>query len=362
MTKTDFPFAFASDNNAGVHPAIMAAIAKVNIGHCPSYGDDDITRKLQDRIKLEFGRSAQSFLVFNGTAANVICLQTGIKSFESVACTDVSHLNVDECGAPEKHTGAKLIPIPHQSGKLTIEGLKQLTLRRGDQHFSQLRMVSITQPTELGTVYTLEEIRDIRKFCDQQGLYLHMDGARFANALVTTSSTFAQMTTDCGVDLLSLGGTKNGLMLGELIVVLNSDLAKNLHFLRKQSLQLASKSRYLSAQFLAYLGDPDYQNLATSAVKSGSPLWHQISTDVTQKAQCLAQGLRQIPGVEVLYSVESNAVFVRAPRECLKKVRRKFFFYIWDEQESVARLMTSWDTPTSSIDELVVAFRDSLGV
>jgi threonine aldolase len=342
LSELPMPVAFASDNNASVHPLLLDALTAINRGHCPSYGDDLVSRRLEDEIKSIFGPKASAFVVFNGTAANVISLQTLLRPFESVVATDCSHLNQDECGAPEKHTGSKLVLIPNVNGKLDAKALEAVIIRRGDQHFSQIRAVSVTQPTELGTVYTLHELQQISEVCKKHGLFFHMDGARFANAVVTLNTTFEAMTAGCGVDLVSFGGTKNGLLCGELIVCLKPELAESLKYFRKQSLNLASKSRFISAQFLRYLETPS----------AGPALWKTIATQVTSGAKLLHSLIADNSDFRVLYPVESNALFVLAPREQIKQMREKYFFYIWNEQDWTVRWMISWDTPEKDIREL----------
>lgn len=345
LDEVPFSVAFASDNNASIHPKMLEAISAVNRSHCPSYGDDPVSRRLEAEIKNGFGPKASSFVVFNGTAANVISLQSLVRSYESVVATDCSHLNQDECGAPEKHTGGKLVLVPHVNGKLSASALEAVIVRRGDQHFSQIRAVSITQPTELGTVYSLDEIRAISEVCKRFNLYLHMDGARFANAVVSLQTSFEEMTAGSGVDVLSFGGTKNGMMCGELIVSFRPELNESMKYLRKQSLNLASKSRYVSAQFLKYLETPS----------SGPALWKSVATHVTDGAKLLKSLLAESSEFQVLYPVESNALFVRAPREKMKQVRDKYFFYVWDEKDWTARWMISWDTTESDIRGLANA-------
>lgn len=339
--KMDFSlnrFGFASDNNSGVLPEIMAAMASVNHGHLPSYGDDPVTNAAEREFKKRFGSESEVFFVFNGTAANVLSLSTLVRSFESVFCAETSHLENDECGAHENLLGSKLVTLKTENGKITVNELKRRFVRRGDQHHAQQRAISITQPTELGTVYSLSELEAISQFAKQQGLYVHMDGARFSNACVSLGVSFEEMTRKVGVDILSFGGTKNGLMAAEAIVILNPKLAPNFKYLRKQSMQLASKMRFISAQFLAYLEDD---------------LWKKTATHALSMAQLLRNGAEGLPGVTVSYPVQSNAVFVRVPRELIQPLRDKYFFYVWDETTFECRWMTTFDTSEALVKDFI---------
>ena len=328
---------FGSDNHCGIHPALLESLIEVNHGHCPSYGLDPWSQQLKEKVKELFG-AEDCFMVFNGTAANVLCLQAGVKSFESVICTDVSHLNVDECGAPEKIAGCKLIPVPSQNGKFILSELEGLVFRKGDQHFSQTRMISMTQPTEYGTIYSPEEFADLKEFAKKHNLLIHMDGARLANATQSLKLSFKQLTQ--GVDLLSFGGTKNGFLLGELVIPLNKDLAQDLKFLRKQSLQLPSKSRFIAAPFLRYFDNN---------------LWAEIAHQENSMAHYLGEKLSQFPEVHVTQPIEVNSVFCTIPRKWIKSLRKSFFFYVWNEKTFEIRLMTSFDTTKEHIDSFCQA-------
>jgi len=326
---------FGSDNHSGVHPQILQALTAANSGYAPSYGMDETSQTLQKMLRQRLG-CEEAHLVFNGTAANVLCLSTAVKSFESILCADMSHLNVDECGAPEKFIGAKLIPIPHKDGKIGIDQLAQSIVRRGDQHASQVRAISITQPTEYGTIYSLEELRQLRAFCDKEKLFLHIDGARLGNACLALDCDFKDIVTFS--DVTSLGGTKNGLLFGELVVINNPELKDNFKFLRKQGMQLPSKTRFMAQQFISY-----FEN----------DLWKQIAKHQCDLAIYLRDRLQALDLVQITRPVQSNAVFCALPRAIVKPLREEFFFYVWDEATFECRLMTTFSTRKEEIDGFV---------
>lgn len=326
---------FGSDNHSGVHPALFEALREANVGHAPSYGTDDWTAKADQAFKKQFGEKAEIFFVFNGTAANVLALKASAKTFQSCYCTDLAHINVDECGAPEFLAGVKLIALPSVNGKLQLADLKRAHVRRGDQHCTQSQVVSLTQPTELGTCYSVEELKEIIAWAKSEKLYVHIDGARFANAVVSLGKTFRELSTDLGVDVVSFGGTKNGLMMGEAVVFLNPLLAEGFKFYRKQMAQLPSKTRFISAQFVRY-----FEN----------DLWKDIALHACEMAEKLFKAVRELPGVEVTQARQANAVFARIPKEWVKPLREKYFFYVWDEHSFECRWMTSWDTELSDIE------------
>lgn len=326
---------FGSDNHSGVHPQILESLSFINEGHAASYGTDDISSEAQGLFKQKFGAQTLTQFVFNGTAANVLALRLMCETYNSVLCSDVSHLNVDECGAPEILGLCKLIPLPSKNGKLQLGDLKKAVIRRGDQHFSQVRAISLTQPTELGTVYSFEELKSIISWAKSENLYVHIDGSRFSNAAYLLNKTYRELTTDLGVDVVSFGGTKNGLMFGEAVLILNSDLKKKAPYVRKQLGQLPSKSRFIAAQFIAYFRND---------------LWKEIGSHSMKMAQELRIRIEDLPGVEVMYPTDSNAVFVKLPQAWIKSLREQFFFYVWDELTFECRLMTSWDT---QIDDII---------
>lgn len=333
---------FASDNNAGVHPAMLDAMAAVNGGHAIAYGDDPVTIKTTARMKEIFGQESEIFFVFIGTAANVLGLSAVTQSHHAVICPETAHINVDECGAPEKFTGCKLLPVPVTDGKLTIEGIKKHMHGIGFEHHVQPRVISITQSTELGTLYTLDEIREITSYAHENDLLVHMDGARIANAAAAMDIGFYEMTGGAGVDLLSFGGTKNGMMYGEAVVFFDPQMAAQFKYQRKQGMQLASKMRYISAQFGAYL-------------ENG--LWKKNALHANLMARKLYEAVKDIPGVEITQKVESNAVFAIIPPEVIPKLQEEYFFYEWDEDRSEVRWMCSFDTSESDIDGFAAHLR-----
>lgn len=336
---------FASDNSAPVHPEVMAAIAAANEGHAISYGDEEWTREATKAVGRIFGSSSRVAFVYNGTGANVLGMQAAIAGYHAIVCTDVSHIHTDECGAPERFTGAKLLAVPTEDGRMTAEQVLRELHAIGVEHHSQPRVVSLTQSTELGTVYPPELVREIAKVCHRNDLLLHVDGARIANAAVSLDEGLNEITGELGVDILSLGGTKNGMMFGEAVVFFRPELADAFPYIRKQGMQLASKMRYISAQFSAlFAGD----------------LWQRLATAANTMASTLAAGLRSIPDVEVVYPVEANAVFARLPRDAIGAAQREVFFYVWDEAESVVRLMCSYDTTVDDVERLVGAIRRSV--
>lgn len=334
---------FGSDNHSGVHPLLMDAILEANIAHTPSYGTDPWSEKAQTLFKEHFGPQSQTFFVFNGTAANVLALKAITPSYQAIFCADNSHLNVDECGAPEFFTGAKLITLPTQNGKMSVEALEEYYIRRGDQHFSQAQVLSLTQPTELGTVYSLQELKELITWAKSKKMFVHIDGARLSNAVVSLNTTFKAMTTDLGVDVVSFGGTKNGLMMGEAVIFLNKDLAKDFKYLRKQAAQLPSKTRFIACQFVKYLeGD----------------LWKSIASHSVSLAQKLHQAVSNISQVEVTVPSQSNAVFAKIPQAWVKPLREKYFFYVWNEKTFECRWMTSWDTQAEDIEGFIDALKE----
>lgn len=333
---------FASDNNAGVHPAILNALGEVNDGHVIAYGDDPYTERATREIREIFGADTESFFVFIGTAANVLGLSTVTQPYHAVICPDTAHINVDECGAPEKFSGCKLLTCNTPEGKLTVEMIASHMHGIGFEHHVQPRVVSITQATELGTVYTIDEIREIANYTHQQGMLLHMDGARISNAAVSLNCGLFEMTVGAGVDVLSFGGTKNGMMYGEAILFFNKTLCEDFKYIRKQGMQLASKMRYIAAQFSAFLKND---------------LWIKNATHANLMAQKLYAAVKDIPGVKVTRSVESNAVFAIVPPHIIPTLQESFFFYVWDEESSEVRWMCSFDTTEEDIVSFATLLR-----
>lgn len=337
--KTSPRRGFGSDNHSGVHPRYLSAIARANEGHAPSYGTDIWSEEASELFRRLFGPETQAHYVFNGTAANVLALSGLVRSHHAVLTSEHSHLINDECGAPERNLGCKIIGVPSPDAKLTPEILKPFLIRRGDQHHSQVRAISITQPTELGTLYTLDEIKALSEFARRERLFLHMDGARFVNAAEKLGCTFKEMTTDLGVDALSLGGTKNGLMFGEAVLFLRKDLGieagADFKYVRKQLMQLPSKTRFLAAQFLEFLG---------------TDLWRENARHANLMAARLSEGLSRSPHAKITQRTQANAVFAILPKSLVPRLREHFFFYVWNEASFECRLMTSWDTQPEDID------------
>lgn len=324
----EFPLSLGSDNHSGVHPRVMEALQECNRGHAHAYGLDELCKKTEGEFKRVFGSSVQPEYVFTGTAANILSLAPMLKSFNSVICSDMAHMNMDECAAPEKFWGGKLATLPSPDGKITPDQCKDHLVRMGDQHFAQPAAVSLTLPSEVGVCYSMSELEQWRKFTRDKGLMLHIDGARLANAAVHLGVSLKELTSGLGVDSVSFGGTKNGLMGAEAVLLFSDKAKENFKFHRKQAMQLSSKTRFLAAQFYAYL-----QN----------DLWSEIATHTTGLARHLAEGLKQFPEIKVSFPVQSNAVFVELPREWLKPLRERFFFYVWDNDLNMGRWMISWD-------------------
>ena len=327
---------FASDNNAGVHPEVLQAIAAANQGHTVGYGDDPYTEAAIRKFKQHFGADIEVFIVFNGTAANCLSLKALTNTYHAVICAEAAHIYTDECGAPEKFTGCKLIPLPARDGKLTVEAVRQAYHGIGDQHHVQPRVISITQATEVGTVYKPSEIKALARFAHEHDMFLHVDGARIANAAVSLGQTLRQASRDLGVDVLSFGGTKNGALGAEAVVFFDKALARDFLYLRKQGMQLASKMRFISAQFDALLtGD----------------LWRKSAEHANRMARLLQKNLSPIPQVKVVYKVEANGVFVKIPRKAIARLQKRYFFYVWNEEQSVVRWMCSFDTTEHDIKQ-----------
>ncbi|HUA14375.1 MAG TPA: low specificity L-threonine aldolase [Verrucomicrobiae bacterium] len=338
---------FASDNNAGVHPEILAAIARANQGHVVAYGDDPYTRSSIAKFEEHFGSGIDVFFTFNGTGANVLSLQALTRPYHAVLCSDYAHIYCDECGAPEKHTGCKLIPLPHQDGKINVESVRHAYHGIGDQHHVQARVISITQSTEMGTVYQPDEIRALADFAHEHEMFLHVDGARIANAAVSLGQSLRQATRDLGVDVLSFGGTKNGIMGGEAVVFFDRRLSTEFLYLRKQGMQLASKMRFIAVQFEALLtGD----------------LWRHSAEHANRMARLLEAELRRIPQVKVVWKVEANGVFAQIPRPSIEKIKERYFFYPWIEEECIVRWMCSFDTTEEDVNDFVRVVAEAVRV
>lgn len=340
---------FASDNASGAHPDVLAAVAGANDGHALAYGNDGWTAACEVLFRAHFGESARVLFVFNGTGANILALRAALRAFEAAICPETAHLNVDECGAPEAIAGVKLLTVPCPDGKLSPEAVAERVTRMGDEHAVQPRLVSISNTTELGTVYRPDEVRALAELAHDRGLLLHVDGARIANAAASTGASLAELTSEAGVDLLSFGGTKNGLLYGDALVVLRPDLAEGLQYHRKQSTQLASKMRFVSAQLSALLG---------------GDLWLRNARHANQMASRLADAVAGLAGVEIVQPVEANAVFARLPRPAidalLAALPTEQAFYVWDEARDEVRWMCSWDTAAEDVDRFAAAVSDAV--
>jgi threonine aldolase len=336
---------FASDNSATIHPAVLEAIATVNVGHAFGYGHDDYTREVEKRLAAQFGPQARTFMVFNGSGANVLCLRAACRPWQGVICAETAHISVDECGAPEAIAGVKLVTVPTEDGKLTPELVERAIARVGDEHAVQPGLVSISQCTELGTVYSTRELKRLADLAHANGLRLHVDGARLANAAAALDLPLKAITGDVGVDIVSFGGTKNGMLLGEAVIVLDSELADDFLYLRKQTLQLASKMRFMAAQFDAMLD---------------GGLWLECATHSNAMAKQLAEKVGAIAGVQLTRPVQSNALFATLPRRAIEALLDRFAFYVWDEARDEVRWMCSWDTTEEDVDAFAAAVVEAL--
>lgn len=334
MTKKTF----ASDNYAGIHPDILQAIIDTNTNHAKAYGNDDYTKMAAEAFHQHFGKDNDVFFVFNGTGANVTSIASANKSFQAVICAETAHIQMDECGAPEKFTGSKLLLVPTTNGKITVEKMQRYMLRVGDEHHVQPGVISISQSTEYGTVYTVDEIKALADFAHANNMYLHMDGARISNAAVSLDLEYRAFTKDAGVDVLSYGGTKNGMMVGEAVVFFNRELAKNFLFIRKQSMQLASKMRFISAQFQALLSND---------------LWKKNAAHANTMAAHLAKELANIPAIKITQPVQANAIFAIIPKALISQLQEKIYFYVWNEMTSEVRIMTSFDTTLDEVNSFI---------
>ena len=336
------PRGFASDNNAGVHPEIMKAIEEANEGHVIAYGDDPYTASASEKIRKVFGQEAVPFFVFIGTAANVLGLDALTRPFHSIICAETSHIHEDECGAPERWTGCKLLSVETEDGKLTVDGIAKHVYGIDFEHHSQPRVISVTQSTEMGTVYSAEEIRAIAAYAHGHNMYLHMDGARVSNAAASLGKNFRDFTCDAGVDVLSFGGTKNGLMYGETVIFFRPELAADFKYLRKQGMQLASKMRFIAAQFERYL-DED--------------IWLKNALHANRMARMLADETGDIKGLKITQKVQSNAVFAILPKEAIPVLQKEYFFYPWNEATGEVRWMCSFDTTEQDVKDFASEIR-----
>jgi threonine aldolase len=336
---------FASDNYAGALPEVIEAVAAANSGHAPAYGADEVTARMQERFRQAFGPEAHALPVFNGTGANVVCLRAVARPYDAVICAATAHLNVDECGAPERVGGFKLLPVDTPDGKLTPDLVAPRLIRFGDEHAVQPRVVSITNSTEFGTVYTPDEIAALAEQAHARGLVLHVDGARLANAAAALDCSLAAITTDAGVDVLSFGATKNGALGAEAVVLLRADLGDGVQFMRKQSMQLASKMRFIAAQLDTLLADD---------------AWRAPAAHANAMARRLHDALAGVDGVRFTQAVQANALFAVLPPGVAEELQRDWRFYTWDESTGEVRWMCSWDTPPEDVDAFAAAVREAV--
>lgn len=336
---------FASDNNAGVHPDILRELASVNSGHVTGYGSDVYTEEAKKLFREKLGPDAETYFVFTGTAANVLGISGVTRSWNSIIAADTAHLQQDECGAPEKLTGCKVLTVESLDGKINPDMIEKFMHGFDFEHHAQPKVISVSQATEMGTVYSVQEIIRLADYAHSKGLLLHMDGARLANSAVSLDLPFKAFTTDAGVDLLSFGGTKNGMMSAEAVCFLRKGLSPDFKYIRKQGLHLASKMRYISAQYIAYFRDD---------------LWKRCASHANEMARLLAGKLSDIDQIHITQNVQSNGIFVIMPRQIAEKIMKHYFFYAWNEQRQEYRLMTSWDTSEEDINDFILVLKNAI--
>ncbi len=343
------PRGFASDNHSGAHPEVLEAIARANVDHAGSYGEDAWTQRFDDLIRDLFGPEALGFPVFNGTAANVLAIDAVTRPHDAVICVAGAHIDVDECGAPERWAGVKLLKAEPDHGKLVPDAMRAWEARRGDVHHNQPRLVSVAESTEVGTVYSVEELRTLADDAHGMGMLMHVDGARLSNAAAALGVPLGTLAVGVEADVVSLGATKIGGLVGDAVVFLDPGLARNFGLIRKQGMQLASKMRFLSAQFEALFG--------------AGELWRRNAESANAMAARLAAGVEGIDGVELVHPVDANGVFAKLPRPVidglLADLPGDHPFYVWDEDENVVRWMCSWDTKSEDVDELIAAVKSA---
>lgn len=337
---------FGSDNHSGAHPEVLTALLAANFGHAHAYGDDPWTEKATGILRGHLGEDCDIAFVFNGTGANCVCFAAACRPWESVICAESAHVNQDECGAPERLAGVKLVPVATTDGKLTPSLVSPYLTGFGFEHHAQPKIISVSNVTELGTIYTRDELRALSDLAHEHGMLLHVDGARISNAAVALDCTLGELTAEAGVDLLSLGGTKNGLAFGEAVVLFGAARADHLPYVRKQSAQLASKMRFISAQMSELFG---------------TDLWRTSAASANATAARLASGARSA-GIELAHEPQANEVFAYLPADTVPALAERFHFYVWDETPDargrlLVRWVTSWDTEPGDVDELLAALR-----
>ncbi len=340
-----FPVSFGSDNHSGVHYKVFSALQQANVGFCPAYGDDPLTEKVLGELEQLFGGGCDVWFVLTGTGANVLSLQNFVQSFHAVFCAASAHINVDECGAVQKFTQARLQVIDTPNGKLSPQLIEPRLLNNRDQHHSQGRVVSITQSTEYGTIYTLPELKELADFAHRHDMLLHIDGARLANAAVALKCGLKEMTKNIGADLVSFGGAKNGLLFGEAVISFRPELTRDFRFFRKQGSQLFSKMRFIAAQYEAYLDDE---------------LWRQNALAANSMAKLLAKRLAEFPQIKLTQPVKVNSLYAILPREITPALQEKYHFYMWNEALNEVRLMCSFNTREEHIEDFIQTLRELL--
>lgn len=336
---------FGSDNHSGMHPNILNAIIKANKDYCISYGDDAYTLQAVRKLMEVFGSNISIYFVFTGTAANILSLKSMTHAYHSIICADTAHLNVHECNGPEKFTGCKITTVSTQNGKLTPSVLQPYLIGFGDVHMAQPKVISLTQSTEMGTTYSINELKKLCSFAHERGLLVHMDGARLCNAAVFLNKELKQITTEVGVDILSFGGTKNGMMIGEAVIFFDNNCGHAFEFYRKQGMQLASKMRFISAQFTAFFKND---------------LWKQNAKHANKMAQYLKNKITTMPEFTIAQEVEANMVFVEIPKKYMEKIRKKYYFHVSEKNENIARLVCSFNTTKNSIDIFINSLKQCL--
>jgi threonine aldolase len=339
------PHHFASDNVTGAHSAILQAVVACNSGSYHAYGKDPYTVSADAKFRDHFGEEIAVYFVYGGTGANVLGLKSLTRSHQSVICADTAHINTDEGGAPEHYTGSKLTYLPNQAGKITLSQLQTQLAKADSMHQPQPAVLSLTQSTELGTVYTLQELKALVDCAHSYGLRFHLDGARLCNAAAHLNVSLRALTCEVGVDVLSFGGTKNGMLYGEAVVFFDPALAQSFKYIRKQGMQLASKMRFIAAQFEALLSDD---------------LWLKNAQQANAMATLLAQQVQEVPGVEILYPVQANGIFAKLPSWAITPLQAQFPFYVWDEGSSVVRWMTAFDTTPEDVMAFSAAIQKTI--